>query len=362
MLAFTACAQTDGPTPGFGGSPTPGSDEQAPGPTKTPAPTPTDTPTPEPVRTGLNPGESGIYMTVSAGSSSSFVRGIEIEKSYRAVVLYVPATDEAIVLDTYTSPGYAPNVRRPYTVDDRLFINTEWTDSGGLDFKEFDPETSVQIVAVDHSSGGDADERAITAVDDHVYYWSSVERFGQSSLRYLTRASLQARSSERVGSAQGGGTLFWAGSSLYGITTPFESSPDFNVYRIDPRDATATTQDEFEVTTFDGYLSGSFADPAAVGGTAYWVSGTAVGSSTEFTVWQYDLTTGGGITELLTFTAAVAPSFIIQFDVDDDVFLVHARKQGVLQSVFVLHDADTGETSVHDLGVNAIDADVLKLG
>ena len=156
----TPTLKTDGsmPTP----SPVP---TATPAPTPTPTLAPTPTATPEQERTGLLPSETAIYLTVSLGTENDVLNAVAfgtqqewlvpagnivVETSYRGVLMYVPTTNEARVLATYTSPSYAPHVRRPYTIGDRLFINTEWTSSGRLDVDEYDPLTNQVIATSTH--------------------------------------------------------------------------------------------------------------------------------------------------------------------------------------------------------------------
>ena len=90
-----------------------------PTPTPTPSPMPpTDTPTPE-ARPALSPDQVGLFLVIHGGSDSDLLRtiltdsttgemigtkNITIEKDAKAVVLYLPDSEEAIKLDSYISP------------------------------------------------------------------------------------------------------------------------------------------------------------------------------------------------------------------------------------------------------------------
>ena len=129
--------------------------------TRTTAPSPTPlvvTPAPEP-RPALSANQVGLFLAIHGGSDSDLLRtiltdsatgemigtkNITIERDAKAVVLYLPDSEEAIVLDSYSSPSYAPHTKRPYTLDDRLFLETKYSTS--LDYSEYDP-SSLQVIS-----------------------------------------------------------------------------------------------------------------------------------------------------------------------------------------------------------------------
>ena len=128
----TTPAVTQGPTlapaPTHGATPPPTpKSKPKPTPTPTPRPTQTATPTPEP-ELALASGMVGLFLAFYGGSSSNLLRTvltdstsgemtgskyITIKKDSKAVGLYVPETGEATLIDSYTSPSYAPTPRGP---------------------------------------------------------------------------------------------------------------------------------------------------------------------------------------------------------------------------------------------------------
>jgi hypothetical protein len=103
-------------------------------------------------------GSSGTLKTVINDSSTGAMLGtkfIQLESSAKSVVLF-PESGEAMVLDSYSSPSYAPHFKRPYTVADRLCISNKFTDGGALTITEYDtgtlargPEWGTQTDALD---------------------------------------------------------------------------------------------------------------------------------------------------------------------------------------------------------------------
>ena len=355
---------TPAPTPTATATPTP---------TPEPTPSPTLAPTPEPIRAGLSPGEVGVYLTVSLGSESDVLNAVAfgaqqewlvpagnivVETSHRGVLMFVPATGEVIVLSTYSSPSYSPHVRRPYTTGDRLFVNTEWTDSGRLDFNEYDPQTSQVIATAPNADGG---ERSFTVHDNDIYYWTTVESLFNPNKTYLTRMDLTTRQSEYVAQTTGIGRLGWVAGSLYGITIPTSRFPTFSLSRMSPTDASSTEIDAYEITGLDSMVPGSFGDPVIDGDAGYWVSGTATATGTDIEIWSYGLRDRvPDIRIIAAFSIGTTLTSFIEFDADDGTFLANARGDGG-KSLLVLYDLASDIASVHDVGLSIIDADLLKL-
>ena len=62
---------------------------------------------------------------------------INLESSSKSVILYRPDTGNATVIDSYSSPSYAPHFKRPYTVDDQLFVSNKFTNGGAMTITEY---------------------------------------------------------------------------------------------------------------------------------------------------------------------------------------------------------------------------------
>ena len=93
-----------------------------------------------------------IYFRTRAGSRSDTLKTIvqsttgemlgskfiPIESTSSSLVVYSPENEEANVFHTYSSPSWAKHSKRPLTIDDQLYVETEWS-SGDLDVVEYDP-------------------------------------------------------------------------------------------------------------------------------------------------------------------------------------------------------------------------------
>ena len=113
-----------------------------------------DTPVPEPAQL-LPINTLALVLAVSGGSSSGTLKTIvndstsgamlgtkfiQLESSSKSVVLYVPDTGETTVIDSYSSPSYAPHFKRPYTVDDVLYVSNKFTDGGAMSITQYDTD------------------------------------------------------------------------------------------------------------------------------------------------------------------------------------------------------------------------------
>ena len=109
--------------------------------------------TPVPTQAQVLPANTlGLVLAVSGGSSSSTIKTlvttpgtnevtgtafINLESSSKSVVLFRPDTGDATVIDSYSSPSYAPHFKRPYTVDDRFYVSNKFTDGGAMTITEY---------------------------------------------------------------------------------------------------------------------------------------------------------------------------------------------------------------------------------
>ena len=86
---------------------------------------------------------SGTLNTLQTDRGSGAVIGaasIELESTSKSVVLFLPDSGETTVINSYTSPSYAPHFKRPYTVEDRVYISDKYTDGGAMTISEYATE------------------------------------------------------------------------------------------------------------------------------------------------------------------------------------------------------------------------------
>ena len=149
---------------------------------------------------------------------------------------------------------------------------------------------------------------------------------------------------------------------LYAISVPTSRFPEFKISRISPADASSTELDAYEITDMASLVPGSFGDPVVEGTTAFWVSGSASAAGTDLQIWKYEFRDRiPDMRVVAEFSTDMALSSFLEFDTDDGTFLVHARDANN-DSLLVLYDLRSGDASVHGVGLNIIDADLLKLG
>jgi len=123
-------------------------------------------PTPEPDEL-LPKNTLALVMAVSGSNSSSTLKTIindstsgamlgtefiTLESSSKSVVIYLPDTGETTVIDSYYSLSYAPHFKRPYTIDNRLYVSNKYTDGGQTaDHHRVRHSRSFQRLGVGHS-------------------------------------------------------------------------------------------------------------------------------------------------------------------------------------------------------------------
>ena len=296
-----------------------------PTPATTPSPTPpADTPTLEP-SPALSTDQVGLFLAIHGGSSSDLLRtiltdsttgemigtkNITIEKDAKAVVLYLPDSEEAIVMDSYISPEYAPHTKRPYTLDDRLFIGTKYSTS--LDYLEYDPG-SLQVIN-----------------------------------------NLQAK--EEVLLSRG----------LYRLQGARSENPVTTVSLINPETNEADQPlVSFEVSGIDQYVQASWYHIAVDDDTAYWVALTNRGPRLEGEIQAYSLVNPAAQPQVGRFTIPDPPGeavMILKFDVDDGHAVIQPRFAGAGDSRLILYDMNSGLAELVDTGLKIFDVQIVHLG
>jgi len=267
----------------------------------------------------------GLFLAVNGGSSSTLLRTvltdstsgqmtgskyINIERDAKAVVLYVPETSEATVIDSYTSPGYAPHTKRPVTVDDRLFVGTKYSTS--LTYAEYDPQTLLTINNM--------------------------------------RAKKEVLASQ----------------NQFGLKGARSEDPVTTISRLDPSGAGgAEVVASFEVSDIDDYVQSSWWQMAEDNNVAYWAAMSYQGQDLVGEVWSFRLDDPESDPEMHSFTVPDAPgeiSMLLKFDVDDGHAVIQPRFRGFTDSRLILYDLNTGAVDLVNTGLRIFDVQVLHLG
>ena len=282
-----------------------------------------DTPVPEPV--DLLPNNTlALVMAVSGGSSSSTLKTIvndstpgamlgtkfiQLESSSKSVVLYLPGTGESTVIVSYSSPRYAPNFKRPYTVDDHLYISGKFTNGGAMTITEYD--TNDLSRAAEWGTQEDALDPGYAVAGGQVYFhtgstqqWSMSRGFYNAPGDYMSSPFDSRWDIYEMAKPELRFALVSGGEILYGAKLPTEDDPITGVFTVDP--VTGQPADRyitaFEVEDWDTYLPSSWRNVVISDGMAYW-AGFLEGRNTHsveilaasledpdvFTIYEFDM-------------------------------------------------------------------------
>ncbi len=311
----------------------------------------TETPA-EPI-SGLPSNTVGLYLGVNLGSETDYLHEYDIvlESATKAIMLYIPESSELVIIDTYTSPSYARSTKRPYSVDDRLFITREWS-SGSLDIEELDPRTGG--IATSARNLGNS---LYAIVGDIAYSCKVTERFGSDDYR-LMRYNLA------VSGSQGNAILETCNIDLY--------SDDGELYAIRTKEDDLTrgslpidifhwNESTLEFDFVNTLLLPNYSEYSccefAVDGAKVYAAGLKSAAS-QVEIWEYefvdDTEPSAGI------SAAVGGGIVGLFDMDadDGHFAIHL--QGVGPPLLLL-DLLSGSYELVDPGVGFFDVQILFL-
>ena len=293
---------------------------------------------------------------------------IPLESSSHALVMVsvLPARGEPIVLETFTSPGYARNVASPSTVDDQLFIVRRF-DGGNTDFSEYDLKTrrAFPSTAVAHSTGAVVGDTGysykIIQYDQVLFLNPSLPRL--EFIREPLHGGEASRTTVRdVGSYRDDLyfpiKLMSAGQNLYGLKEPSSSDPAIRILRVDQSTGEPTEIVGFEVDDFNARrLNWVW---SVDNGVVYWAM---VKDSTNLEVWRYELERSSP-PQVASVTLPQSSAGILQFDVDDGIVVIGILWEGdaVCCTKFVLFDVNIPWADVIDLGLRISDVQVIHLG
>ena len=193
----------------------------------------------------------------------------------------------------------APTLKRPYTIDDSLFISDKYTNGGSLSFTEYDLRTLNWLGC--WRTQNDVDDPNHALVDDQMYYRTNTEehiRFTSTTTTRgeIIRSPLSDRSEQAVLTERGSYfDLLASQGKLYGSTSPTDQDPLTGVFPVD--EITGLTGDylvAFEVDNLGSYLPGSRREPVVDNGTAHWAAARQAAGGPVMEVWSYDLSLESG--------------------------------------------------------------------
>ncbi|MDA1127923.1 MAG: hypothetical protein O2913_04385 [Chloroflexi bacterium] len=234
----------------------------------------------------------GLVMAVNGGSSSSTLKtivqnpgsgavegvaSIKLESSSKSVVLYLPDTGESTVINSYSSPSYAPHFKRPYTVDDRLYVSDKYTNGGAMTITEY--ATDDLSRAAEWGTQTDAIDPEYAVAGEQVYFrtdseeqWSMSRGFYNAAGNYVTSPFSSQWESKEMETPELRFALVSGGETLYGAKLPSENDPITGVFLVDPNTGQPNENylTAFEIEDWDDYHPSSWRNVVIEDGTAYW--------------------------------------------------------------------------------------------
>jgi len=233
-----------------------------------------------------------LVMAVKGGSSSSTLKTlvsdpgsgqvtgtkfIQLESSSKSVVLYLPGSGESTVMSSYTSPSYAPHFKRPYTVDDRLYISDKYTSGGAMTITEY--ATSDLSRQAEWGTQTDALDPGYAVAGGQVYFktdteqeWSMSRGFYNAPGDYISSPFSDRWTSTKMEAPELSFGLVSGGDILYGAKFPSETDPITGVFTVDPTTGQPAERyiTAFEVEDWDDYHPSSWRNVVIEDGIAYW--------------------------------------------------------------------------------------------
>jgi len=326
----------------------------------------------------------GLVLAVSGGSSSSTIKTlvttpgtnevtgtafINLESSSKSVVLFRPDTGDATVIDSYSSPSYAPHFKRPYTVDDRFYVSNKFTDGGAMTVTEYGTDGFNR--KSEWGTQTDALDPGYAVAGGEVYFktgsteqWSMSRGFYNAPGDYV-RSLFDSRSdSTEMTRPELGFALVSGGDTLYGAKLPSESDPITGVFLVNP--STGQPADEyltaFEVEDWETYDSSSWRNVVISDGMAYWVGfvdspsgykieilAASLSDPDIFSVYEFDMPS----------SAVEVTGFNSTIDADSGYILIKPFHAGGDRSKLLIYDTVEETSQIIDAGFHIVDAQLL---
>ncbi len=344
-----------------------------------------DTPVPEPetllpyntlalvmaVRGGTSTGTLKTLVTQPGTSAVTGTAFIQLESSSKSVVLYLPDSDDATVIDSYTSPSYAPHFKRPYTVDDALYVSNKFTIGGAMSITEYDTGDLSRVS--EWGTQKDAIDPGYAVAGGQVYFktgstqeWSMSRGFYSARGDYM-RSTYSSRSqTEEMDWPELSFALVSGGDILYGATLPSEANPITGVFTVDPDTGQPadTYITAFEIEDWDDYHGNSWRNVVIADGMAYWagflekpagysieILAASVTNPDVFTVYEFDMPSVG----------KAVTGFNSTIDADGGFVLIKPFYEGGDRSKVLIYDTAQETAEIVDTGFHVVDAQLIFL-
>lgn len=342
-----------------------------------------DTPTPAPEQV-LPINTLGLVLAVNGGSSSGTVKTlvtapgtsamtgtafIGLESTSKSVVLFRPDNGNATVIDSYTSPSYAPHFKRPYTVDDVLYISNKFTNGGAMTITEYGTDDFVR--EAEWGTQTDAIDPGYAVAGGQVYFktgsteqWSMSRGFYNVAGDHVNSPFNSRSVTTEMAKPELGFAWVSGGDSLYGARLPSESDPLTGVFIVDP----ATGEpDEFYLTVFEiedwnTYHPSSWRNVVISDGVAYWagfveksggygieILAASLVNPDDFTVHEFDMPSS--LAEVSGFNSTI--------DADSGYVLIKPFYEGGDRSKVLIYDTVNETAEIIDTGFHIVDAQLL---
>jgi hypothetical protein len=321
-----------------------------------------DTPVPEPTQF-LPKNTLALVMAVSEGSSSGTLKTIvndattgamlgtkfiQLESSSKSVVLYVPDTGETTVIDSYSSPSYAPHFKRPYTVEDVLYVSNKFTNGRAMTITQYDTDDLSR--EAEWGTQADAIDPGYAVAGGRVYFktgstqqWSMSRGFYNAPGDYISSPFGSRSETNEMATPELGFQLVSGGETLYGAKLPSEADPVTGVFTVNPN--TGQPADfyitAFEIEDWDDYMPSSWRNVVIADGMAYWVGFVekGTGHSLEilaasladpdiFAIYEFDM----------PVTAKAVTGFTSTIDADGGFVLIKPWYEGGDRSKVLIFD------------------------
>ena len=344
-----------------------------------------DTPAAEPSQ--LLPKDTlALVMAVSGGSSSSTLKTIvndsstgamvgtkfiQLESSSKSVVLYLPDTGESTVLNSYSSPSWAPHFKRPYTVNDRLYISDKYTDGGAMTITEY--ATSDLSRGAEWDTQTDALDPGYAVAGGQVFFktaseqqWSMSRGFYNAPGDYISSPFSDRWAPTEMEEPELRFSLVSGGDTLYGAKLPSEADPITGVFTVDPETGQPADRyiTAFEIEDWNEYHPSSWRNVVIEDGIAYW-AGFGIGPVTYtvevlaadltdpdvFTVYEIDMPPTGR--EITGFNSAI--------DADGGYVLIKPFYEGGDRTTVLIYDTARETAELIDTGFDITDAQVIYI-
>ncbi|MBT99267.1 MAG: hypothetical protein CL902_11680 [Dehalococcoidia bacterium] len=342
-----------------------------------------DTPTPTPDQI-LPKDTLGLILAVSGGSSNGTVKKlvtapgtsavtgtafIGLESTSKSVVLFRADTGDATVIDSYTSPSYAPHFKRPYTVDDRLYVSNKFTNGGAMSITEYDTDDFSR--ESEWGTQQDAIDPGYAVAGDKVYFktgsteqWSMSRGFYNEPGDHMNSPFDSRWDTNEMAKPELGFAWVSGGDALYGAKLPSKSNPLTGVFDVDP--VTGQPDDyyltAFEIEDWDTSHPSNWRNVVISDGFAYW-AGFVEGSGgykieilaaslvnpDVFTVYEFDMPS----------SAAEVTGFNSTIDADSGYILIKPFYAGGDRSKVLIYDTLNETAEIVDTGFHIVDAQLL---